>query len=195
MYAFLQAQAPSLLTDRGNMSDTAWRQVLQKQLLRFAQDSGKRAGTDLGLETQLHSNANVDAMLPAANKHVLQQDLGILRRDVAQTLTMPEPSGTGDVVKHLKNFSNDTDPRGFFWGDYDKGERDAILKEVGSGTKAREKLDKAIELGHQHGLFQVPAAAPKAATAPPPAAAPPPAVVAPAMPPPNPLLRPVAPLA
>jgi hypothetical protein len=166
-FAFLQAQGVSL-PDPNTMSQTAWRQLLQKNLLRFAQDNARRAGTDLGLETQLHSNANVDEMLPAANRHVLVQDLGILKRDIAQTHEMPAASGTGDAVKHIGEFSGKVAPEAFMWNEYSDKERaeiEAKYAKDGQSDKLHRSLDLAVRGGH----------IPDPRKSPPPAAATPPA--------------------
>ena len=64
--------------------------------------------------------------MPAANRDVLLQDLGILKRDIAQTREMPQASANGDVVKHVGSFSANTAPEAFMWNEYSKTERTAI---------------------------------------------------------------------
>lgn len=163
--AFLQAQAPDLFVPQGGMTDTAWRQVLAKNLLRFAQNSGLRGNTDLGLTEQLKGSANVDDMLPAANEEVLTKDIGRQRQRVAQTALMPSASVNGDVVNHIKNYSGDTDPRGFAWDLMSQSERDAIEAEVKkSGPDAVRRLTKAIHDGIATGVTKPPGAPPPAAT-------------------------------
>jgi len=186
-YAFLKAQGITTVP-QGQLSDTDYRQLLQKNLLRFAQSSGQASGTDLGLETKLHANANVDEMLAAANRHVLMQDLGIHKRDIAQTQEMPAASGVGDVVKHLGSFSANIAPEAFMWNAYTPAERDAIEAQYAKDGQTK-KLHDSLELAVKRGDIPDPRKAP-----PPPAAAapsPPPAVTAP--PPSPPAARPKAP--
>ena len=157
--AFLQAQAPDLFVPQGGMTDTAWRQVLAKNLLRFAQNSGIRGNTDLGLSEQLKGSANVDAMLPAANEHVLIQDIGLARQRMAQTMLMPPPSTEADVVNHMKSYTGNTDYRGFSWDLMSQAARDAIEAEAKkSGPAAVARLTKAIHDGIALGITKPPPA-------------------------------------
>ena len=135
------------------LSPAAARQVLQKQLLRFAQDSAKRSGTDLGLETQLHSNANADVMLSSANRHVLLQDIGILRRDMVMNKSMPQGEAALD---HVKKFPTDTDPRGFAWDVMTDRERKKAEADAAKTEGGMARLDRSIELAHRHGLIKAP---------------------------------------
>jgi hypothetical protein len=180
-YAFLKAQGITTV-ERGQLSDTDYRQLLQKNLLRFAQDNGSKAGTDLGLETKLHSNANADEMLAGANRHVLIQDMGILKRDITQTQEMPEPSPTGAVVKHIGSFPANTAPEAFMWNHYTQPERDAIEKEYKDKGQT-ERLHDSLALAVKRGAIPDPR---KAAPPPPPAAVVP-------RPAPNALMPPAAP--
>jgi len=168
-YAFLQAQAPNTTPPQGNLSSTEYRQLLVKNLLRFAQSGAKVSGTDLGLEAQLHSNANADEMLAGANRHVLLQDLGILKRDIAQTKEMPAPSGNADVIKHLRDFSSNTAPEAFMWDTYSPAERDAIEARYAKEGHT-DKLHHSLEIAVRHGLIPDPR---KAAQTPPQPAPPP----------------------
>jgi hypothetical protein len=161
-YAFLKAQGFTTV-ERGQLSDTDYRQLLQKNLLRFAQSAGKASGTDLGLETQLHANANADEMLAGANRHVLIQDMGVLKRDIAQTQEMPEPSATGSVVKHLGSFPANTAPEAFMWNHYTQPERDAIEKEYKDKGQLK-KLDDSLNLAVKRGAIPDPSKAPPPAT-------------------------------
>jgi hypothetical protein len=187
LYAWLQARggtgSGSLGTGgyavpQGNMSETAWREVLAKNLLRFAQDQGRASGTDLGLETNLASQANADRILPSANRHILIQDIGTLRQQMAQTRAMPDP-GAGTVRDHIASYPTNTDRRGFAWDYYSQPERDAIEAEVHKKGPAAEKaLDRAIEDAVKYHFIPDPRQAPKAAApaSPPPARPAPPRV-------------------
>jgi hypothetical protein len=157
--AFLQANAPDLFVPQGAMTDAGWRQVLAKNLLRFAQNSGIRGNTDLGLTEQLKGSANVDEMLPAANEHVLVQDIGLARQRMAQTMLMPPPSLQGDVINHMRNYTGNTDYRGFSWDLMRQPERDAIETEAKkSGPAAVARLTKAIHDGIALGVTKPPQA-------------------------------------
>lgn len=155
--AWLEARGEDTSGTQG-LSEAAARQVLQKQLLRFADNSAKGAGTDLRLETQIHSNANPD-MLASANRHVLLQDIGILRRDMALNKQMPQGEA---ALEHVKNFPTDTDPRGFAFDVMTPQERRAVINDVDAKDKAadpsgkthpnRDKLNKSIQIGNEHGL-------------------------------------------
>ena len=183
-FAFLQAQGV-VTPEQGKMSATDYRQLLVKNLLRFAQDAGKSSGTDLGLETKLHENANADEMLPLANRTVLLQDMGILKRDIAQTQEMPQPSATGDVMKHVGSFSGKIAPEAFMWNEYSKPERDAIEADYAKKQQT-QKLHDSLELAVRRGFIPDPR---KAVAAPPPVV--PPAAKA-SPPQPNPLVPPGA---
>jgi hypothetical protein len=169
-YAFLKAQGITTV-ERGQLSDTDYRQLLQKNLLRFAQSSGRSSGTDLGLETKIHENANVDDMLAGANRHVLIQDLGILKRDIAQTQEMPASGPAGSVVKHVGEFSTKTAPEAFMWDTYTPPERAEIEAKYARDGKTKQ-LHDSLELAVRRGAIPDPR---KPATPPPPAVPPPPA--------------------
>jgi hypothetical protein len=157
--------------------------LARKSLLRFAQGAGKSSGTDLGLQTQIDSNANTEHMVQSAARHVLIQDLGVARQRIAQQLESPD-GGVG-MGKHVQTFTSDTDPRGFAWDLYNPSQRAAIEAEAKKTKGGIEKLDKAIALAAKHHLIatpNTPAATPPAAARP--AVAPPPA------PQPNALVRP-----
>lgn len=179
-YAFLKAQGITTV-ERGQLSDTDYRQLLQKNLLRFAQSSGKASGTDLGLETQIHSNANVDDMLAGANRHVLIQDLGVLKRDIAQTQEMPAPGG-GAVVKHFGDFPANTAPEAFMWNHYTQPERDAIEAQYAKDGKTQQ-LHDSLALAVKRGAIPDPRKA--APVVPPPPVVRPPATVGNALVPTN----------
>lgn len=179
--AFLKAQGVTTVP-QGQLSDTDYRQLLQKNLLRFAQNNGQSAGTDLGLKTKLESNANADEMLAGANRHVLIQDMGILKRDIAQTQEMPEPSATGAVVKHIGSFPANTAPEAFMWNHYTKDERSAIEAQYAKDGKTQQ-LHDSLALAVKRGAIPDPTK---------PATATPPRVVAPPPPVPN-ALQPTAP--
>lgn len=156
-----KAKAMALLEANGlspgdptKMSETDWRQVAQKNLLRLAE--GKAGGrTDMGLETALQANPNMDSMLANANEHVLIQDLGRLRQRMVQNMTIPR-SGGNAAINHVKNYGAETDYRGFAWDMMSKAERDKILKEVEKDPKAKARLFKAIEDADEHQLFTAP---------------------------------------
>jgi hypothetical protein len=188
LYAWLQARGGTgsgslgvggYAVPQGNMSETAWREVLAKNLLRFAQDQGRASGTDLGLETNLASQPNADRILPAANRHILIQDIGTLRQQMAQTRAMPDP-GAGTVRDHIASYPTNTDRRGFAWDYYSQPERDAIEAEVKKqGPAAVKALHRSIEDAVKYNLIPDPRQSTQgAATPPPPAsvASPPPSV-------------------
>ena len=137
--AFFEAQGTTA-PPQGNMSDVDYRQVLAKNLLRFAQTNGATAGTDLGLETQLHSNANADDMLPNANRHVLVQDLGVLRRDMSQTDAMPQGAA---AIDHVKTFGNTMDARAFSFGDMSPAERSGVIAQLNAQDLAVDKTGQS----------------------------------------------------
>lgn len=161
LYAWLQARAPQWAIPQGQMSDTAWREVLAKNLLRFAQASGMRMNTDLGLSEALQGTANADSILPNANREILIQDLGRARQRVAQTQLMPAPSPNGDVVNHFKTYTTDTDSRAFAWDLYSPAERKAIEAEVAKDPKAQARLDRGLVDADKVGLIKTPAPAPR----------------------------------
>jgi hypothetical protein len=141
------------------------RQIAKKNLLRFAQSSGARAGTDLGLTTQLESNANVDTMLQTVNTHILKGDLGLARQRIAQQLTAPD-GGTGKTEfgigqgEHIKNFTSQTDPVAFAWDKLDEHERAAHLAEIAKVQGGMEKWKRSMKIARDTGLIQVPTAPP-----------------------------------
>lgn len=168
--AFLEANGLSP-GDPTKMSDADWRQVAQKNLLRIAESqAGTR--TNLGLETGLHANPNMDSLTTNANEHVLAYDIGRMRQRIAQTLEMPSADGQGSAAEHVKNFTNDTDFRGFAWDVMPKSERDAIEKEVAGNKAATARLDKALELANKWHLIQVPPSPKKQGSAAPPSSSP-----------------------
>ncbi len=148
-------------------SDPAAYQIAQKNLIRFAQSQSKASGTDLGLETQLAANANVDHMLQSASEHVVVQDLGLARQRIAQTMEAPDKGN--NYGEHVKTFTGQTDPRGFAWDLYTPEQRATILAEARKTKGGEEKLNRAIELADKYGLIKVPnARQAKPAAAPPP---------------------------
>lgn len=163
LYAWLQARAPEWAVPQGQMTDTAWRQVLAKNLLRFAQAQGMRMNTDLGMTEALAGSANADAILPNANREILIDDIGRARQRVAQTQLMPPPSTDGAVVKHFQTYTNDTDFRAFSWDLRSPAERKAIEEEVAKDPtgKAQQRLDQGLEDANKVGLIKVPGAPPK----------------------------------
>ena len=183
LYSWLQARAPQWAIPQGEMTDTAWRQVLAKNLLRFAQESGLRMNTDLGMSEALKGTANADTILPNANREILINDIGNARQRLAQTLLMPSPSGDGAVVSHFQNYTSDTDPRAFAWDLRSADERQAIEDEVAKDKsgKAEKRLNKGLEDAYRLGLIKLPQqrseAAPASTGGPP--AAPNPVVSAP----------------
>lgn len=149
--AYLEARGEDTSGTQG-LSEAAARQVLQKQLLRFADNQSKASGTDLRLETQLHSNANPD-MLASANRHVLVQDIGILRRDMAMNKTMPQGEAALD---HVKSFPTDTDPRAFAYDVMTKAERDAIRAQLAKDPAGQAKFNRSLQIAHEQGLIKTP---------------------------------------
>jgi hypothetical protein len=155
--AYLEARGETPEGTDG-LSPAAARQVLQKQLLRFADNQSKAAGTDLRLETQMHSNANPD-MLASANRHVLVQDIGILRRDMAMNKTMPQ---NAEALDHVKNFPTNTDPRAFAFDVMTPDERGQVVDEIkaldakldptGKKTPNIDKFRKSLKMGHDLNL-------------------------------------------
>jgi len=138
MYAFAQANGITPGVKPGDYTRTDAYQVLAKNLLRFAQDASSRSGTNLGLETQLHSNANVEDMLPGANRHVVLQDMGILRQQMAMQKGHPDKSGAG-YGERTSKFPTDTDPIAFAWDLMTPGERQTYLTRLGDKSSAAYK--------------------------------------------------------
>jgi len=171
LYSWLQARAPQWAIPQGTMTDTAWRQVLAKNLLRFAQESGMRMNTDLGLNEALKGTANADTILPNANREILINDIGMARQRLAQTQLMPSPSGDGAVVNHFRTYTSDTDPRAFAWDLYSAAERKAIEAEVAKDKsgKAEKRLNKGLEDAARVGLIKLPG---QSQAAPPPSSGP-----------------------
>jgi len=136
-------------------------QLARKQLLRFAQDSSKTSGTNLGLETQLASNANVESMLNATNEHILKQDLGQLRQRMAMQLTAPNRgiggtefgSGHGE---HTKNFLPQTDPVAFAWDKISPEERAAHLAQIENNPTAKARWMRSMRIARDKGIISVP---------------------------------------
>ena len=153
MKAFLLAQGIDLGAIDPN--STAAYEIARKNLLRFAQGSAQRSlGTDLGLTTQLQSNANVENMLNSANDHILVQDMGLAKQRIAQTLEAPQ-GGVG-MGQHTQNFTNTTDPRAFAWDLYSPAERNAIIAEASKTKGGLDKLDKSLEIAAKHNLIKMP---------------------------------------
>ena len=171
LYSWLEARAPQFVVPQGTMTETAWRQVLAKNLLRFAQESGLRMNTDLGMSEALKGTANADTILPNANREILINDIGMARQRLAQTQLMPPPSGDGAVVKHFQTYTSDTDPRAFAWDLYSGDERKAIEAEVAKDKsgKAEKRLDKGLEDAAKVGLIKLPG---QSQAAPPPSSGP-----------------------
>lgn len=147
MLAFAQANGIPLPggSDPNAYSSTAAYQLLAKNLLRFAQDNSvNQVHSDLGLETKLHSSANVEDMLPAANRHVVIQDMGLLRQNMAMTKGQ-DPSGIG-YRDRTKNYPTQYDPNAFAWDLMNPQERSAYLKQIDpNGTKNTKAYTKWAE--------------------------------------------------
>ncbi|HEY2417119.1 MAG TPA: hypothetical protein VGH84_04315 [Steroidobacteraceae bacterium] len=152
-YAFAQAQGiplPNVSDPNAYSSQAAW-QVLAKNLLRFAQDSSKGSNTDLGLETQLHSNANAEDMLPAANRHVVIQDMGVLRQQMAMVKGQ-DSSGTG-YRDRTKNFPTDTDRNAFAWDLMTPSERQNYYESIKKNPAALAKWNKSMQIAKDTGVW------------------------------------------
>lgn len=156
--AFLQAQGIPLPfgPDPNDYSSAANYEVLQKNLLRFAQNSSQTSGTDLGLQTQIASNADADHMVNAANRHVVLQDLGLLRQRMAM-VRQQDASGVG-YRDQQKNFPLDTDATAFAWDKMNPAERQAYLTKIDpKGTKdtpAFQKWSKSMAIARDTGVWQ-----------------------------------------
>ncbi|HEY2615984.1 MAG TPA: hypothetical protein VGI78_01470 [Acetobacteraceae bacterium] len=142
------------------MSETAWREVLAKNMLRFAQSSGMRMNTDLGLSEALQGTANADTLLPGANRHILIDDLGRARQRMAQTDTVPQPDVTGAVIDHVRNYTRDTDSRAFVYDLMSPAERKAIDDEIAKDKsgKVGKRFDKGLEDASRLGYIKPPGA-------------------------------------
>jgi hypothetical protein len=188
MKSFLLAQGIDLGAIDPN--STVAYEIARKNLLRFAQSSATRSGTDLGLATQLQSNANVDTMLPQANEHILKQDIGLARQRIAQTLTAPA-GGTGQSEfgngygQHVQNFTAQTDPVAFDWDLLTPAERQAHLDEISKTQGGMDKWRRSMRIARDTGVLQLPAAPQQTGPAPTPPAAAAPAPQANALLPPN----------
>jgi hypothetical protein len=136
-------------------------QVARKNMLRFAQANGASIGTDLGLATQLESNANIETLLKGANRHILVQDLGLARQRMAQTLTAP-PGGNGQtdfgdgMAEHVKNFIPQTDWHAFAWDIMDPKERGAYLETIKDNKTMKDKFDRSMRAARDSGIWSAP---------------------------------------
>ena len=152
MYAFLQSQGIDPGVNPNDYGSSAAYQVLAKNMLRFAQDTASRStNTDLGLSTQLHSNANVEDMLPAANRHVLIQDMGLLRQKMAMVKGQEE--GGSGYRERTKNFPTDTDATAFAWDMMSPTERQTYLDSIKDNAKAKAKWEKSMRIARDSGVW------------------------------------------
>lgn len=156
LYAFAQAQGINPGVSPNDYTSPAAYQVLAKNLLRFAQDNASRStNTDLGLSTQLKGNANVEDMLPSANRHVLIQDMGLLRQRMALTKGQ-EASGVG-YRERTKNFPTETDANAFAWDLMEPNERQTYLKKIDPDGKhssdAFKKWAKSMQIARDQGVW------------------------------------------
>jgi hypothetical protein len=183
------AAAQGIPLPAGWQSNTEAYQEARKQMLRFAQSTGKTAGTDLGLETQLHSNANIEELLKGTNRNILLQGVGIKRQELAQTLTAP-PGGVGKtdfgngMADHVRNFAPKTDWHAFSWDLMNPDEREAYYKSIKDNPTQLSKWQKSMEVARDSGVWSKPPA-PAPAAAPAPVMRPGPVPTAPVTPPPR----------
>jgi hypothetical protein len=160
-------------------------QIARKNLLRFAQANGGKVGTDLGLSTQLESNANVDTLLNSVNDHIMKQDIATLRQHIAQTQTAPGAGGTGKTEfgegmgAHVQNFTPKTDRMAFAWDLLTPAERQEHLDQISKQEGGKEKWERSMKIARDTGAWSLPRVAR------------PPVVVRP--PSPNPLIPPAGP--
>lgn len=156
LYAFAQAQGINPGVSPNDYTSPAAYQVLAKNLLRFAQDNASRStNTDLGLSTQLKGNANVEDMLPSANRHVLIQDMGLLRQRMALTKGQ-DATGVG-YRERTKNFPTETDATAFAWDLMEPNERQIYLKKIDPDGKhssdAFKKWAKSMQIARDQGVW------------------------------------------
>ena len=152
-YSFLKSQglSPGFLDN-----DVTQYDIARKAMLAYASGQGKAAGTDLGLEAQLHSNASPDIDQSAAD-HVINQNIGLQRQKLAQV--MEAPAGGVGYGNHVTNFTGKTDPRAFAWDVYSPAERAAIIAQSKTVEGGYQKLKDSLKIAVDRHLVQVPTAA------------------------------------
>jgi hypothetical protein len=166
IYSFLKTQGVSPSFIDGDVTNY---DIARKALLSFAASQGSASGTDLGLDTALHSNASTDIDTGAAN-HVINQNIGLQRMKLAQVMEAP-PGGNG-YGSHVTNFANQNDPRAFAWDSYTPQERQEIIGGASHTKGGLDKLDHSLEIAAKHGLIRMPSQQPPAAPSPQVASAP-----------------------
>jgi hypothetical protein len=152
-YSFLKAQG---ITPPFGDGDVTNYDIARKAMLAYASSQGAAGGTNLGLETALHSQASTDIDQSAAD-HVINQNIGLQRMKLAQVMEAP-PGGAG-YGAHASTFANDNDPRAFAWDVYTPPERQQIITEVSKTKGGLEKLDHSLEIAARRKLIRMPAAA------------------------------------
>jgi hypothetical protein len=120
-------------------------QEARKYLLNWARSQvGGGPSTDLGLETTLHANPNIEDMLMPAVKDTLLNGMGTAR----QRLAMIEhaPPGGYDFPGYQQQYLSETDPRGFTWNMRDAADRARIAAAVGADPNplARKRLTTTL---------------------------------------------------
>ena len=137
-------------------NDVTQYDIARKAMLGFASTQGTAAGTNLGLEAQLHSNASPDIDQSAAD-HVITQNIGLQRQKLAQIMQAPTGGiGYGD---HVTQFTGRTDPRAFAWDVYSPAERAAIIAQAKTVEGGYQKLKDSLKIAVDRHLVQLPTAA------------------------------------
>jgi hypothetical protein len=153
-YSFLKSQGIAPAFKDGDVTQY---DIARKAMLAFASTTAGGSGTNLGLESQLHSNASMDIDQSAAD-HVLNQNIGLQRMKLAQV--MEAPKGGSGYGQHVTNFGNDNDPRAFAWDKYTPAQRQEIIIEASKTKGGLDKLDHSLEIAAKHRLISIPKAAP-----------------------------------
>lgn len=126
-----------------------------KSALDYArqQAASSGTGTNLQLEAAEHSNAN-PAMVNAANRKVIQTNIGRERQNIAATMLSPDQKlGSGHINWKAK-FAQDTDPRGFA---VDRMRPDEITTMVDGMTKdEKTKFYKSVAIAKRLNLINPP---------------------------------------
>jgi hypothetical protein len=128
-------------------------QEARKYLLNWARSQvGGGPSTDLGLETALHANPNVEDMLLPAVQDTLLNGIGTAR----QRLAMIEhaPPGGVDFPGYQQQYLGETDPRGFTWNMRDRADQQRIAAAVAADPNpvARKRLTTTLGRARDYDL-------------------------------------------
>lgn len=124
------------------------RAELEKYLIDYARQSGTAGRSDEALNTAFKANAS-GSINNAAAQDVVRTNIGRDRQSIAAALSAPNPQGAG-YSAYKADLATKTDPRGFAWDQYTKGQQDQMIQDAGpKGSTARNKLMKAIAMGQK----------------------------------------------